>query len=154
MIVVDARGRAARRLAPAPPRAPTTRSRPEIAAALRGALVQEQRGSPTRSAQDILATAVPVLRGGRPPAPCGSRRASPAVHRAVRRTIGSGSRLIGALVLALGLVAGALIAAPGRAADPRASTRGRARVAGGDLDARARSRARPSSARSRARSTT
>jgi len=38
-------------------------SRPEIAAALRGRSVQDQRASRTLG-KDILATAVPVLRGG------------------------------------------------------------------------------------------
>ncbi len=43
----------------------------------RRATASRSPATATRSATDILATAVPVLEHGRPPAPCGSPRASP-----------------------------------------------------------------------------
>jgi signal transduction histidine kinase len=81
-------------------------NRPEIAAALRGNVFQEQRASETLG-QRILATAVPI-RG-----PGGAVRVTQSVA-AVSRAINSatvGLVLVGGVVLALGLFAGALLAA-------------------------------------------
>ena len=111
-------------------------NRPEIAAALTGDVTQVQRRSDTLD-EEILATAVPVLTGAS--APAGAVRITQsvnAVNRAVRRTwlaIG----LIGALVLALGLLAGAIIAR--QVARPILRLDAAAeRVADGDLTVRAR----------------
>jgi signal transduction histidine kinase len=109
-------------------------SRPEIAAALRGTSVQEQRHSKTLDA-DILATAVPVLRGGAPAGVVRVTQSVNAVHRAVRRTV-AGLVLIGAVVLMLGLAAGVFIAR--QMARPMARLELTAsRVTAGDLSARA-----------------
>jgi signal transduction histidine kinase len=81
-------------------------NRPEIAAALRGSVVQEQRASETLGRR-ILATAVPI-RGG----PGGAVRVTQSVA-AVSRAVNSatvGLVLIGGVVLALGLFAGSLLA--------------------------------------------
>jgi two-component system, OmpR family, sensor kinase len=83
-------------------------SRPEIASALGGKTFQEIRHSSTLH-EDLLATAVPILRAGRP---IGAVRVtqsnsavSDATHSAVIRLAG-----LGAIVLLLGALAGALIA--------------------------------------------
>ncbi|MBE2316774.1 HAMP domain-containing protein [Solirubrobacter sp. CPCC 204708] len=84
-------------------------SRPEVRAALRGTTSQDERESSTLD-EPILATAVPVLRDGRPD---GAVRITQSVD-AVDRAVGSatiGLVLVGAIVLALGLGAGALLAA-------------------------------------------
>jgi signal transduction histidine kinase len=80
-------------------------NRPEIAAALRGDVIQEQRASETLG-QRILATAVPI-RG-----PGGAVRVTQSVA-AVTRAVNAatvGLVLIGGVVLALGLFAGSLLA--------------------------------------------
>ena len=109
-------------------------TRPEIAAALRNRTVQEERDSETLG-QAILATAVPVLRGGRTTGAVRVTQSMDAVERAVRRAT-LGLALIGLVVLALGLAAGALIAnqvaRPLRRLDAAAR-----RVAAGDLTTRA-----------------
>ena len=111
------------------------------------------RATAARSAQDLLATAVPIRSATRPPAVGAVRitQSVSAVHRAVRRTI-VGLARIGLLVLAIGLVAGLVIAArsPARCA---ASTRRRAASRRATSTRAPRSRAAPSSARSRGRST-
>ena len=83
-------------------------SRPEIGAALRGGTSQEVRHSATLG-QDLLATAVPILRAGKP---IGAVRVTQsnsdvahATNTAIIRLI-----LLGALVLLLGALAGGLIA--------------------------------------------
>lgn len=84
-------------------------SRPEVAAALRGTVSQDERKSSTLN-EPILATAVPVLRDGRPD---GAVRITQSVD-AVDRAVGSatiGLVLVGLVVLALGLGAGAFLAA-------------------------------------------
>jgi signal transduction histidine kinase len=83
-------------------------SRPEIAEALRGNPVQDERRSETLDA-DILATAVPVLSRGRPEGAVRITQSVGAVRRATRTAI-LGLVAIGGLVLLLGLGAGALIA--------------------------------------------
>jgi signal transduction histidine kinase len=108
--------------------------RPELRAALAGRTAQETRSSRTLSAE-ILATAVPVLRNGRPAGAVRVTQSVDAVQRATRRAI-LGLILIGVLVLVLGLATGALIAAqmarPVRQLDAVAR-----RVGSGDLEARA-----------------
>ena len=83
-------------------------SRPEIAAALRGSRVQDQRTSRSLG-ESILATAVPVLRFGRPVGAVRITQSVAAVQRSVRRTVVE-LALVAATVLILGLLAGALIA--------------------------------------------
>jgi two-component system, OmpR family, sensor kinase len=108
--------------------------RPEIAAALRGDVAQEQRRSETLE-ETILATAVPVATGGRTEGAVRITQSVDAVGRATRQAI-LGLAAIGLLVLALGLGAGVLIA--GQIAGPlRRLDAAAARIAGGDLSARA-----------------
>jgi len=110
-------------------------TRPEVRAALAGRTVQEERTSDTLG-QRILATAVPIVRRGRPDGAVRITQSVEAVRRAVNRaTLGLG--LIGGVVLLLGLVAGVLIAA--QVARPLRNLEATARrVAAGDLGARAR----------------
>jgi signal transduction histidine kinase len=135
VVVVDARGRL---LADSGGIALVGRAyggRPEIAAALRGRADQRARHSGTLG-EDVLATAVPIRVGTRPPV--GAARITQsvaAVHRAIWRTI-LGLVLIGLVVLGIGLVAGLVIART--VARPLNKLGGAARrVAAGDLTARA-----------------
>jgi two-component system, OmpR family, sensor kinase len=110
-------------------------NRPEVRAALRGRSFQSQRGSQTLG-QNILATAAPILRGTRGSVVGAVRitQSVAAVRRAVRRST-AGLLLVGAIVLALGLLAGATIA--GQFVRPiRHMRAAAARVAAGDLDTR------------------
>jgi signal transduction histidine kinase len=109
-------------------------SRPEIQAALAGRQVQVQRNSKTLG-QQILATAVPIIRNGRAAGAVRVTQSVAAVHSAVRN-VELGLGLIGLIVLALGLSAGAVIAA--QVARPLGRLEDVARrVAAGDLIARA-----------------
>ncbi len=109
--------------------------RPEIASALRGRQVQVQRPSSTLGEQ-ILATAVPVIRNGATVGAVRVTQSVAAVSSAVRR-VELGLALVGAIVLALGLAVGAVIAE--RVAQPLGRLeRVARRVAGGDLGARAK----------------
>ncbi|MGZ4173073.1 MAG: ATP-binding protein [Solirubrobacteraceae bacterium] len=109
-------------------------SRPEIDAALTGRQVQVQRTSRTLG-QEILATAVPIIRNGRPAGAVRVTQSVAAVHATIRRAelqLG----VLALIVLALGLSAGAVIAA--QVAQPiRRLERVARRVAAGDLSARA-----------------
>jgi signal transduction histidine kinase len=109
-------------------------SRPEIDAALTGRQVQVQRASKTLG-QEILATAVPIIRNGRPAGAVRVTQSVAAVHGTIRRAelqLG----VLALIVLALGLSAGAVIAA--QVAQPiRRLERVARRVAAGDLGARA-----------------
>lgn len=131
VIVVDGRGRLLADSAGAP-RGRVYADRPEVAAALEGHAEQISRHSETLGT-DILATAVPVLEGGRPHGAVRITQSIAAVHRATRASILDVAAL-GAVVLALGMIAGALIsqqiARPIRRLDAAAR-----RVAAGDLDA-------------------
>jgi two-component system, OmpR family, sensor kinase len=111
-----------------------TRTRPEIATALRGGAVQTQRQSRTLG-ESILATAVPVLRGGRVIGAVRITQSVAAVQRAVNSTVAK-LALVAGTVLLLGLLAGALIAR--QVALPLRRLEGAAmRIEGGDLAARA-----------------
>jgi signal transduction histidine kinase len=106
-------------------------SRPEIAAALNGRRFQDQRNSQTLG-QNILATAAPMLRGRKIVGAVRITQSVAAVRRAVRRST-LGLLLVGAVVLALGLLAGVVIA--GQVVRPiRRMRAAAARVAAGDLD--------------------
>jgi signal transduction histidine kinase len=109
-------------------------SRPEIRAALRGRPVQVQRNSRTLG-QEILATAVPIIREGHPVGAVRVTQSVAAVNSAVRRVF-LGLGLLALVVLALGLLAGAVIAAQVVRPIRRLEEVAR-RVAGGDLRARA-----------------
>ncbi|MDA0185530.1 ATP-binding protein [Solirubrobacter phytolaccae] len=108
-------------------------SRPEIAAALRGTPSQVERESATLD-ERILATAVPVLRDGRPDGAVRITQSVDAVDRAVSSAT-IGLVLVGGIVLALGLGAGAFLAAS--ITRPLRRLAGAARRAGdGDLGVR------------------
>jgi len=134
VIVVNRRGRLVADSEPGSARGDDYSTRPEIRAALRGRTVQEERASTTLGRR-ILATAVPVLRGGRTDGAVRITQSVDAVHRAVNRAT-VGLALIGLVVLLLGLGAGVLIAR--HVARPlRRLEKTAAAVAAGDLGARA-----------------
>lgn len=108
--------------------------RPEIAAALAGRDYQRTRHSDTLHT-DILATAIPIRRNGRPAGAVRVTQSIGSVHRAVWTAIG-GLSLIGAVVLLLGLAAGLVIAAQVSRPLRRLGVAVR-RIAAGDLAARA-----------------
>ncbi|CAB4872768.1 unannotated protein [freshwater metagenome] len=116
------------------PKGTSYAGRPEIAQALRGEVAQVRRDSQTLG-KEILATAAPVLEGGKAIGAVRVTQSVAAVNRAVRRTwIGLG--LIGLVVLALGLLLGALVAR--LVARPIVRLEEAAqRVADGDLETRA-----------------
>src|SRR3712207_2531656 len=88
-----------------------------------------------RSDESLLATAVPVVRDGRPAGAVRVTQSFEAVERAVRRSW-VGLALIGLLVLGLGLLAGAFVA--GQIARPvRRLDEAARRVADGELSTRA-----------------
>jgi two-component system, OmpR family, sensor kinase len=109
-------------------------SRPEIASALRGKAVQVQRASRSLS-EEILATAVPVLRHGRVVGAVRVTQSVAAVQRAVSSTV-TKLALVAGTVLVLGLLAGGVIARqfarPLRRLESAAN-----RIQDGDLTARA-----------------
>ena len=108
--------------------------RPEIAAALDGQSYQQTRHSDTLG-EDILATAVPVLRAGTVVGAVRVTQSVAAVDGAVRRSL-LGIGVLGLVVIGLGLVAGALIAQ--RIARPIGRLAEAAdEVAAGELDTRA-----------------
>jgi signal transduction histidine kinase len=109
-------------------------SRPEVAAALRGRAVQTQRASHSLR-ENILATAVPVLRGGSTVGAVRITQSVAAVQHAVSSTVAK-LALIAGTVLLLGLLAGGVIAR--QVALPLRRLEGAARrLADGDLGARA-----------------
>lgn len=110
-------------------------SRPEIAGALRGDVVQTRRRSKTLD-EELLATAVPIAGTDGTAGAVRVTQSTAAVTRSVRRTWAE-LGFIGLLVLALGLTAGALIARAVAQPIMRLEDAAR-RVAGGDLSARAR----------------
>lgn len=108
-------------------------ARPEIAAALSGRRAQIQRASRTLG-QEILATAVPVIRNGAPVGAVRATQSVTAVQAAVRR-VELWLALIGVVVLALGLAVGVVIARKISRPLGRLEVAAR-RLAGGDLTAR------------------
>ena len=83
-------------------------SRPEIASALHGQSTQEIRHSATLN-EDLLATAVPVLRAGRPIGAVRVTQSNAAVTHATNAAI-LRLAVLGGVVLLLGMLAGGLIA--------------------------------------------
>ena len=134
VIVLDAHGRLLADSAGGP-LGTSYADRPEVRAALHGRAIQNQRDSQTLG-QNILATAAPILRGthGHVVGVARITQSVAAVRRAVRRST-AGVLLVGAIVLALGLLAGAMIAR--QFVRPiRHMRAAAARVAAGDLDTR------------------
>ena len=109
-------------------------SRPEISAALAGRQVQVQRSSKTLG-QEILATAVPIIRHGIAVGAARVTQSVAAMRSAVQR-VEFGLGLIALIVLALGLLAGVVIAS-GVGRPLRRLEAVARRVAHGDLRARA-----------------
>jgi signal transduction histidine kinase len=109
-------------------------NRPEVAAALRGDARQTTRHSDSLGA-DLLATAVPIVRGRQVVGAVRITQGIAEVNAAVRRTLVE-LVLVGVAVLLMGLAFGALIA--GQIARPlRRLERTAKRVAAGELDAQA-----------------
>ena len=134
VLIVNARGLVLADSATSSTRGTSYLSRPEIAAALHGRSVQTQRTSHTLG-ENILATAVPVLRRGAAIGAVRITQSVAAVQSAVRGTIAK-LVLVAGTVLLLGLLAGGLIAR--QVALPlRRLENAAKRVAGGDLSARA-----------------
>ncbi len=134
VLVVNRSGIVLADSAPTPQLGASYAARPEITSALAGHQVQYQRPSRTLG-EEILATAVPIVRNSAPVGAVRATQSVAAVHAAVRR-VELGLALIGAIVLALGLAAGVVIA--GQIARPLGRLELLARrVAGGDLGARA-----------------
>jgi len=134
VIVVDGRGRLLADSAGVAPVGASYSGRPEIAAALRGRPEQGQRFSRSLG-RELLATAVPVLRGGSPAGAVRITQSVAAVNRALWQvTLAIG--LIGLVVLGLGLAGGGLIARAVARPIRRLEDAAR-RIAGGNLQARA-----------------
>jgi signal transduction histidine kinase len=135
VVIVDARGRLVADSAGQDALGADYSTRPEIARALKGDTVRDERRSDTLD-EEILATAVPVLNRGRPEGAVRVTQSVEAVNRATRSSI-LGLIAIGGIVLLLGLAAGALIArqiaGPLRRLDDAAE-----RIAEGDLSVRAK----------------
>ena len=109
--------------------------RPEIRAALAGRSFQEARHSQTLG-EEVLATATPIVRAGRPAGAVRVTQSVAALNRSVRNSI-SGLLLIAGVVLALTILAAVLIAR--RLTGPLRRLEGTARtIADGALDRRAR----------------
>lgn len=134
VLIVNARGRVLADSASAATLGTGYGSRPEIAAALRGRAVQTQRSSRTLG-ENILATAVPVLRRGATIGAVRVTQSVAAVQSAVRGTVLK-LVLVAGVVLLLGLLAGGLIARQ-IALPLRRLEEAARRLAGGDLSARA-----------------
>ncbi|CAB4918230.1 unannotated protein [freshwater metagenome] len=134
VLIVDQKGAILADSSGIVPRGTSYAGRPEIATALSGNVAQVRRDSQTLG-REILATAAPVLEGGKAIGAVRVTQSVAAVNRAVRRTwLGLG--LIGLVVLALGLLVGALVAR--LIARPIVRLEQAAQqVADGDLDARA-----------------
>jgi len=134
VIVVDRRGRLLADSAGQGLRRSSYAARPEVATALRGRPAQGSRRSESLD-QDLLYTAVPILRGGRP---AGAVRVTQSVAevRSEMRADVLALIGIGATVLILGLALAWVLA--GSIARPLRGLAGAARaVAGGDLRQRA-----------------
>jgi len=134
VIVVDGTGRVVADSGVPPEIGVSYASRPEIASALAGNTSQEVRHSATLH-EDLLATAVPILRAGQPIGAVRVTQSNGAVTDATRSAI---LRLIalGAVVLLLGALAGSLIARATARPIGRLEHAAQA-IEGGDLTARA-----------------
>ena len=99
VLIVDRRGRVVADSAGAASRGQSYADRPEIASALDGEGVQEERRSQTLD-EDILATTVPVVGRGRHAGAVRVTQSVAAVDRSVRRSI-LGLVLLGLVVLCL-----------------------------------------------------
>ena len=134
VLIVDSRGLVLADSAGSATLRSSYRSRPEIAAALHGSAVQTQRQSRTLG-ESILATATPIVRGGRAIGAVRITQSVAAVQRAVSSTVAK-LALVAGTVLLLGLLAGGLIARqvalPLRRLEEAAK-----RIEGGELSARA-----------------
>lgn len=135
VLIVDAAGRALADSAGGGSRGLEFRTRPEVAAALGGRHVQDRRHSETLG-EELLVTAAPVIRDGRPAGAVRITQSVDAVRRAVRGNVLGLAGLAGA-VLVFGLVIAAVLAR--QLAGPMIRLRAAAqRVADGDLGSRAR----------------
>jgi signal transduction histidine kinase len=134
VLIVDAQGRLLADSA-GEPRGRSYRTRPEVAAALTGRPRQLERPSDTLN-EDLLATAVPIVRGGRPVGAVRITQSTAAVDRAIQRQW-LGLALVGALVVLLGLGVGWVLAAQVARPVRRLDDAARA-VADGDLSVRAK----------------
>jgi signal transduction histidine kinase len=135
VIVVDARGRLVADSAGGGLRRTSYAGRPEVAIALRGQTSQGRRHSDSLN-QDLLYTAVPILRAGRP---AGAVRVTQSVAEVQSEMRSDVLALvgIGAVVLVLGLGVAWILA--GSIARPLRGLASAARgVAGGDLERRAK----------------
>ena len=133
VLIVDARGRVLADSAGPGTLGSSYANRPELAAALRGRAVQTQRASRSLG-ENILATAVPILRSGSTIGAVRITQSVTAVKSAVASTVAK-LGLVAGVVLLLGLLAGGVIAR--QVALPLRRLEGAARkLAGGDLDAR------------------
>jgi len=133
VLVVDARGRLVSDSSGSP-RGSSYVARPEIAAALRRETPQDVRRSASLGL-DLLATARPIVRGGTVVGAVRITQSLADVGAAKSRTQRQ-LLAVGAVVLALGLLAGSLLAAA-TARPLRRLERTARRVAGGDFAARA-----------------
>ncbi len=134
VIVVGAEGRLLVDSAGAGLRSSSYANRPEVATALRGRTAQGTRHSDSLD-QDLLFTAVPVLRGGRTQGAVRVTQSVEAVNAEVRDDV---LALIGVGVAALALGLGVAWLLAGSLARPLRELADTARrVANGDLDARA-----------------
>ena len=134
VIVVDSRGRVVADSVSTATLGASYADRPEITAALHGRSLQTQRASRSLG-ENILATAVPVLRRGAPIGAVRITQSVAAVQHAVSVTVGK-LALVAGTVLLLGLLAAAVIAR--QIALPLRRLEGTARrLAGGDMSARA-----------------
>jgi two-component system, OmpR family, sensor kinase len=133
VIVVDSRGRLRADSAGSGLGSSSYASRPEVAAAIDGRTDQGTRHSDSLD-QDLLYTAVPVVRDGRTIGAVRVTQSVDAVHAEVRDDVWA---LIGVGVVALLLGLGVAWLLAGSLARPlRGLARAAGRVAGGDLDAR------------------
>ena len=133
VLIVDARGRVLADSAGPGTLGSSYANRPELATALRGRAVQTQRASRSLG-ENILATAVPILRSGSTIGAVRITQSVTAVKSAVASTVAK-LGLVAGVVLLLGLLAGSVIAR--QVALPLRRLEGAARkLAGGDLDAR------------------
>uniref|UniRef100_A0A6J5ZS77 histidine kinase n=1 Tax=freshwater metagenome TaxID=449393 RepID=A0A6J5ZS77_9ZZZZ len=135
VVIVDSKGRILADSDRAALAGASFANRPEIATALGGGVSQVRRYSTTLGSE-ILATAVPVYTGTKPGGAVRVTQSVSSVSSAIRRAW-LGLALIGALVIALGLIAGAIIAKRITSPIVRLDEAAR-RVAGGDLTATAK----------------